>query len=122
METTNKRETFSEIINGDTPALVDFFAEWCFGCHELDQNVFSKPEVQAKLSQVTALRVDATNMDDPVILKLIDQYSLIGLPTVIFLDRKGREVKQSRVEGAASLEEFSDSMQQWVKEAEIIFK
>ena len=114
--------TFDEMIHSDKPVLVDFFAEWCLGCHELDQNVFSKPEIQTKLAQVTALRVDATNIDDPLIQKLIDKYSIIGLPTVLFLDENGQEIKQVRMEGAGSIDEFKTSMRTWAEQAKINFK
>lgn len=109
-------------VKQQEPVIIDFFAEWCFGCHELDHNVFSKPEIQAKLSQVTALRVDATNMEDPLIQQLLEQYGLIGLPTVVFLDRSGREVKEIRMEGAGSLEEFKESLKVWASQAKIDFK
>ena len=116
------QQKLEEAVSQHKPVIIDFFAEWCLGCHELDQNVFSKPEVQAKLAQVTALRVDATNMDDPLIQKLIDQYSIIGLPTVLFLDKDGKEIKPIRMEGAGSIQEFNASMQTWAKQAKINFK
>ena len=116
------QQKLEEAVSQHKPVIIDFFAEWCLGCHELDQNVFSKPEVQAKLAQVTALRVDATNMDDPLIQKLIDQYSIIGLPTVLFLDKDGKEIKPIRMEGAGSIQEFNTSMQTWAKQAKINFK
>lgn len=104
------------------PIVIDFFAEWCIGCHELDLKVFSKPEMQAKLAQVTTLRVDATDIDAPANQKVIDKYGIIGLPTVLFLDRDGKEIKQARVEGAESAKEFSKSLDLFAKEAGIVFK
>lgn len=85
---------------------IDFYADWCIGCHELDKFVFSKPEIQMELRKLTTLRVDATNTDDPMVQKLFDRFSVIGLPTVIFLDQDGNEIKDSRVEGSVSKEQF----------------
>jgi thiol:disulfide interchange protein DsbD len=115
-------EKFQKDIAVRNPVVIDFFADWCLGCHELDINVFSKPEIQAKLKLVTTLRVDATNMDDPLVQGLLEKYELIGLPTVIFLDRDGQEVKEARVEGSVSLEEFTQSLETWAQKAEIKFQ
>lgn len=115
-------EKAAEAVRNKKPVVIDFFAEWCFGCHEMDAEVFSNQKVQAKLAQVTTLRVDATNMDDPLITKLIDQYGIIGLPTVLFIDGEGREVKEARMEGAGSVEDFINSLTIWAKESNIVIK
>lgn len=113
---------FQKAVAEQKPVVIDFFAEWCFGCHELDINVFSRPEIQFKLKQVEALRVDATDLEEPMAAKLMEEYELIGLPTVIFLDRSGREVKEARVEGGVSLQDFESAMQTWAQEAGITFE
>ncbi len=115
-------EKFQKAVSEQKPVIIDFFAEWCLGCHELDINVFSRPAIQAKLKQVVALRVDATDLEEPVAAKLLEQYELIGLPTVLFLDRSGNEVKEARVEGAVSMEDFEGSLQTWAKQADITFE
>jgi thiol:disulfide interchange protein DsbD len=91
------------------PVVIDFFAEWCPNCHDLDRIVFSRPEIQAKLAQVTALRMDVTNQDDPEVQKIIQEYGIEGVPTVIFLDSHGAEVKDSRVIGFVTPQEFSQA-------------
>lgn len=97
-------------IAQNKPVVIDFYAAWCISCHELDHFVLSAPQVVARLSQLTPLRVDATNMDDPQVQTMIDRYGLIGLPTVIFLDTHGQEIKKARVEGVVSLDEFLKSL------------
>ena len=101
---------FEGHIQGDTPVVVDFFAEWCPNCHELDREVFSLLPIQAQLSKVTALRMDVTNQDDPQVQKILEEYGIEGVPTVIFLDRRGQEIKDSRVIGFVTPEEFSQSL------------
>lgn len=113
---------FQKAVSDQRPVVIDFFADWCLGCHELDMKVFSRPHIQAKLAQVEALRVDATDLEEPVVAKLMEQYELIGLPTVIFLDRSGREVREARVEGAVSLEDFETTLQSWSQVAGITFE
>lgn len=115
-------EKYQQAAGQHKPVVIDFFAEWCFGCHELDAKVFSRPEIQAKLAQVTTLRVDATDMEDPLVTKLIDQYGIIGLPTVLFIDGNGEEVKEARMEGAGSVEDFNNSLAIWAKQSKIEFK
>jgi thiol:disulfide interchange protein DsbD len=91
------------------PVVIDFFAEWCPICHDLDRTLFSRPDVQAKLSRVTALRVDATNQDDPLVQELAGLYGVDGLPTIIFLNSHGVEVKNSRLQGFSAPDEFAQS-------------
>ncbi len=94
-----------------TPVVIDFFAEWCIGCHELDQIGFSNPDIIKEFSKLRTLRIDATNMDDPQVQEWIDQYKIIGLPTVVFLDSNGQEIKKARVEGSGPVKQFKKSFE-----------
>jgi thiol:disulfide interchange protein DsbD len=88
------------------PVVIDFYADWCPNCHDLDREVFSLPEIQSQLAQVTALRMDVTNQDDLEVQKILQEYEIVGVPTVVFLDTRGQEVKDSRVIGFVTPEEF----------------
>lgn len=103
---TYDESRLKEAIDQQLPVVIDFYATWCLNCHELEHQVFSKVAVKDKLSQVVALRVDATHVDDPVVDQIVTQYDIIGLPTVIFLNRQGQEVKSLRVEGVVSEADF----------------
>jgi len=92
------------------PVVIDFFAEWCPVCQELDHTLFSLPQIQAKLSQVITLRVDATNQDDPQVQQVCNLYQIEGLPTIIFLDSHGQEINNSRVIGFVTPEDFSQAL------------
>ena len=76
------------------PMLVDFGAAWCGACKELDKQTFSHPSVGEEASRFIALKVDATNDEDPVVVATIKRLNVIGLPTVIVFDSQGREVKR----------------------------
>ena len=92
------------------PVVIDFYADWCPNCHDLDREVFSLPSIQAKLAKVTTLRMDATNQDDPKVQDILQYYAIEGLPTVVFIDSKGNEVKDSRVIGFVTPDEFAQSL------------
>jgi len=96
-----------KILCAQKPIVIDFYAGWCPNCRELDQEVFSLPQIQAQLAQVTALRMDVTNQDDPKAQEIIQEYGVEGVPTVIFLDGKGQEIKDSRIIGLVTPKNFS---------------
>lgn len=104
------KKAIADSVAHKKPVVIDFTAAWCPNCHELDRTVFSLPQIQTKLSQVTALRMDVTNQDDPAVQKIIQEYDIEGVPTVIFLDSKGKEIKDSRVMGLVSPEEFNQAL------------
>jgi thiol:disulfide interchange protein DsbD len=73
------------------PMLIDFTAEWCGACNELARHTFADAAVMAEASRFVAVKVDATNEDDPAVDQVKDKYHVVGLPTVIVLGSDGME-------------------------------
>jgi thiol:disulfide interchange protein DsbD len=78
------------------PLLVDFTAEWCGACKELSKETFSDPRVMEKAlaANFVAVKVDATNDDDPQVDAVKGKYKVVGLPTVVIYDSNGQERKR----------------------------
>ncbi|HTJ82486.1 MAG TPA: cytochrome c biogenesis protein CcdA, partial [Polyangiaceae bacterium] len=76
------------------PLLIDFGAEWCGACKELEKHTFADPEVKVKAGRFVAVRIDATDGDDPRVAALMEKYKVKGLPQVIVLDSEGNEAKR----------------------------
>jgi thiol:disulfide interchange protein DsbD len=89
------------------PAMLDFYADWCVSCKEMEKFTFSDPRVHAKLQQLNLLRADVTanNPDDQALLK---RFKLFGPPGIIFFDQSGAEVL--RVVGYESADTFLQSL------------
>lgn len=90
-------------------SMLDFYADWCVSCREMEKFTFSDARVHARLAQLQLLRADVTanNPDDQALLK---RFSLFGPPGIIFFDRTGNEVKTLRVVGFQSPEVFLRSL------------
>jgi thiol:disulfide interchange protein DsbD len=73
------------------PLIVDFGAEWCGACKELTSHTFSDEKVRSEAGRFVAVRVDATNEDDPQVNAAKDKYRVVGLPTVVVMDSRGQE-------------------------------
>ena len=86
------------------PVLIDFWADWCSACRELDRKAWSDPRVQAAARRFVALRMDGTEETEGF-LRVFDKYGVQGMPTVIFIDSHGREMP-ARITGATSAEEM----------------
>lgn len=78
--------------------MLDFYADWCVSCKELDRFTFGDPQVQAKLKNVVLLRADVTanNDNDRALLK---KFRLFGPPGIIFFDKDGQEIRSARTIG-----------------------
>ncbi|KXU95841.1 thiol:disulfide interchange protein [Caballeronia megalochromosomata] len=89
------------------PAMLDFYADWCVSCKEMEKLTFSDARVQARLAQLNLLRADVTanNTDDQALLK---RFKLFGPPGIIFFDAQGNEV--ARVVGYESADTFLKSL------------
>jgi thioredoxin:protein disulfide reductase len=89
------------------PAMLDFYADWCVSCKEMEKFTFSDPRVHARLQQLNLLRADVTanNPDDQALLK---RFNLFGPPGIIFFNQSGAEVL--RVVGYESADTFLRSL------------
>jgi thiol:disulfide interchange protein DsbD len=78
------------------PMLIDFTATWCGACQELAKDTFADPRVQRRAleAKFVAVKVDATNDEDPQVDKIKDKYKVKGLPTVVLYDSNGKEAKR----------------------------
>jgi thiol:disulfide interchange protein DsbD len=87
------------------PVMLDFYADWCVSCKELEKFTFSNAKVQQGLAGYTLLQVDVTaNTDDDK--ALMKRFGLFGPPGIIFFDKSGQELTDNRIVGFVEAEEF----------------
>jgi thioredoxin:protein disulfide reductase len=99
------------------PIFLDFYADWCAPCKELDDTTFSDQEVIQRSSQFRMLKVDLTSDGDAQTNALKEKYQLRGVPTLLFLFPDGREIPGLRGTGFESREIFLNKMSQALKMA-----
>jgi thiol:disulfide interchange protein DsbD len=95
---------------GGKTAMLDFYADWCVSCKEMEKLTFIDPAVKAKLANTVLLQVDVTanDADDKAMLK---RFGLFGPPGIIMFDRSGREIGDSRVIGYQDARKFLASLE-----------
>ncbi|MFC1745198.1 cytochrome c biogenesis protein CcdA [Candidatus Riflebacteria bacterium] len=82
------------------PIIIDFRAEWCAACKELEDHTFPDPMVQKELKRFKLLKIDMTGKKIPVDQeKIVKKYGVRGLPLIIFLNSAGIELRNNRVVG-----------------------
>lgn len=102
-------ELDARLAAADRPVMLDFYADWCVSCKEMEKFTFSDPGVQAKLAGFTLLKADVTaNSDDDK--ALLARFGLFGPPGIIFFDAKGAEIKGQRVVGFQDAAKFTASL------------
>ncbi len=99
----------ARVKSAGRPVMLDFYADWCVSCKEMERFTFADPAVRAKLAGYTLLQADVTaNSDDDK--ALLARFSLFGPPGIIFFDATGQEIKSVRVVGFQDAEQFLKSL------------
>lgn len=93
------------------PVLLDLYADWCVACKEFEHKTFSDPTVRERFGQMVLLQADVTANDDADI-ELLNSLNVLGLPTIIFFDREGKELTGQRVTGFMGPAEFLGRLDQ----------
>jgi thiol:disulfide interchange protein DsbD len=91
------------------PVMLDFYADWCVSCKEMERYTYTDPAVQAKLGGALLLKADVTrnSADDRALLK---RFGLFGPPGTIFFDAQGKEVAAARTIGYQRAERFLETL------------
>jgi thiol:disulfide interchange protein DsbD len=95
------------------PVMLDFYADWCISCKEMDAFTFSDVQVKTLLKDVLVLQADVTENDmlDQALLKA---FALFGPPGIIFYDSNGNEIPAARLVGFMSAANFKKHLQRWI--------
>jgi thiol:disulfide interchange protein DsbD len=86
--------------------MVDLYADWCVACKEFEKYTFPDPAVIEALENTAWLQIDLTD-NTPTNFAFQEEFDVKGLPTILFFDQQGNEVKQSRVTGFLPADKFA---------------
>ncbi len=98
-------ENAFENLQSSKGIIIDFYADWCIPCKELDALTFSDPRVIELSKEFVTLKADMTRSVSPEVENLRNKFGIIGVPTVLILDTYGNELK--RITGFVNADEFS---------------
>ena len=96
--------------NNKPLVMLDLYADWCVACKEFEKETFSDPSVQKAFGDMLLLQVDMTKNSEEN-RALMTKYKVLGLPTILFFNRDGKEIEGSRVNGFMPPVEFL----QWIQ-------
>jgi thiol:disulfide interchange protein DsbD len=85
--------------------MLDFYADWCTSCKEMELLTLSDPGVQAALKGAVLLQADVTD-NTPEDIALLQRFNLYGPPAIVFFNRSGQEIKWARVIGYEGVSTF----------------
>jgi len=93
------------------PVMLDFYADWCVSCKEMERYTFSDPQVSARMSNVVKIQADVT-ANAPEHQQLLKRFRLFGPPGIVFFDPEGREIQGLRVIGFQPADRFAKVLDQ----------
>lgn len=99
-------ENYETALKNNDKIIIDFYADWCIPCKELDALTFSDAKVISALSDFKSLKVDMTKSLSEEIEQIREKFKIVGMPTILFIDSKGNEI--DRLTGFINAKEFEE--------------
>ncbi len=104
-------ELDAAIAAAGRPVMLDFYADWCVSCKEMERYTFTDAQVQRALAGFVLLKADVTR-NDAADRELLRRFRLFGPPGTIFFDAQGRELANHRVIGFQNASRFAQTLQE----------
>ncbi|HEX7026155.1 MAG TPA: protein-disulfide reductase DsbD [Gammaproteobacteria bacterium] len=108
------QQALSEASINNQPLMLDFYADWCVSCKEMEAFTFTDPEVQTALARFKLIQADVTR-NDTLDKTLLKKLGLFGPPAILFFTPGGEELRQFRVVGFVPAEEFNGHIQKFLE-------
>ncbi len=103
-------DSYTTAISNDRPVIIDFYADWCIPCKELDKLTFTDEDIIALSGEFELIKVDLTGGAEGKIKDLKDQYNVKGVPTIVFINDRGEEMVKQRTLGFVKPDVFIKKM------------
>lgn len=104
-------QQFELALQSGKPVIMDFYADWCLPCKELDKFTFADEKVQELSREFIMMKVDLTSNSDPEVVEMRKKFNIKGVPTVIFLDSSGQIRNDLSFVGFIDAREFLKKME-----------
>lgn len=99
---TSVEQISSSVSSDKKPVMIDFYADWCAQCKELDEYTYTDKEIIDLSSKLNTIKIDLTKENEAI----SNKYNIKGLPVVLFMNSKGEELTELRVTGFLKPSEF----------------
>ena len=103
-------QLLSKAKENSQPVILDFYADWCIPCKELDNFTFSDERILAQSAKFLMLKADLTHFQTEQTSKIREKYNIRGVPTIVFIDRKGIELESLRLVEFEEADQFLERM------------
>ncbi len=109
---TDEKIAIARAMQEKKPVMIDFSADWCIACKELDHKTFTNPKVIDEAKRFVSIKIDCTNTSDSEVQKLLKKYSIIGLPTIVFINSAGNLLTDKTITQFLKPDDFLKKMNQ----------
>jgi thiol:disulfide interchange protein DsbD len=100
------QQALANSVRQNIPSMLDFYADWCISCKEMEKYAFTHPGVVNALREIGKFQADVTD-NDAIDTQLMNSLGIYGPPAILFFDAEGNEIRHRRVVGEMSGEEFA---------------
>ncbi|MBK9522342.1 MAG: protein-disulfide reductase DsbD [Rhodocyclaceae bacterium] len=107
---TSTADLDRELAMAKRPVMLDFYADWCVSCKEMERFTFTDPAIAAAMSKMRLVQADVT-ANSEADAALLKRFDLFGPPGIIFFDANGREIPELRVVGFVSADQFLPTLE-----------